>query len=119
MSENQVTVPETLVEKVETEVKDVVTAVESKADAVVVDVKKFATASRVELVAEDKLVIRDLEVEYLRAQAEITRLEKVMKNVESRFVPVVQSFVSKYLINPATHQFNNLELAFVALEKKL
>lgn len=99
---------ETLVEKIEAEVKKVEAKVET-----------FSTAARVDLLAEDKLFLREIEVEYLRAKNEIARLEQVIKNAEARFAPTVQGMAKKYLVNPATHAFDNLELAFKAIEKKL
>lgn len=100
-------VPETLVQKIEAEVK----AVEAK-------VETFTTAARVDLDAADKLFLREIEVEYLRAQNEITRLSQIVKNAEARFAPSVQGLAKKYKVNPATHVFQNLELAFVVIEKK-
>ena len=110
---------ETVVEKVEAEVKAVEAKVEAEAKVVEAKVETFATAARVDLVAEDKLFVREIEIEFLRAKNEISRLEQVVKNAEARFAPTVQQLAKKYLINPATHTFDNLSLAFVAIEKKL
>lgn len=110
---------ETVVEKVEAEVKAVEAKVEAEAKVVEAKVETFATAARVDLSVEEKLFVREIEVEFLRAKTEIAKLEQIMKNAEARFAPTVQQLAKKYLINPATHTFDNLSLAFVAIEKKL
>lgn len=73
---------------------------------------EFATAERVDITADEKLMVSKLENEFLRANAEIQRLQGVIQSAQAQFPNVVSGLVKKYSINPATHVFDNIELAF-------
>jgi hypothetical protein len=90
---------------VENKTEGVLAAVESKAD-------KIVAAVRIELTDAEKLVIRNVENEYLKAQMELQRLSSVTQNASRQFTNTVESYVKKYAIDPAVHVFDTVELVF-------
>jgi hypothetical protein len=100
-------------EKTQTEVAKV--AEEIKAEIV-----KFAPAPEVKrtkqpLTAEEKLVLREIENEYLKAQIQITTLSNTTQNAQKKFTTTVEAFGKKYEIIPTEMQFDNVALEFVAI----
>ena len=90
----------------------VVAAAEQAAKAVETKAVKFATEDRIEITAEEKLFATRLENEFLKANLEKQRQEKIIENAQKSFPQFIDGLVKKYAINPITHQFHNLELAF-------
>jgi hypothetical protein len=106
---------------VETEVKEVVSEVKAKVEKAVTAmipevVKGEAPAKKLvqELTAEEKLVIRDIELEYLKAQMQINQLSQTTQSAQKKFTSMIEDLSKKYLINPAEMMFDNVELKFVA-----
>lgn len=102
----------TLVAEVKDEVKTLVPEVEAAAKAAELKIVKFATAVRVDITDAEKVVATKLENEFLKAEVEINRLKKIQENVSKQFPQFVESLVKKYAVNPVTHVFDNVELAF-------
>jgi type IV secretory pathway VirB4 component len=96
---------ETVVNAVEAEVVKV--AEEVKAE-VVKAVERFTQ----EITAEEKLVIREIENEYLKAQMEIQRLSQITQGAQKKFTDTVDSLVKKYAVSPAEWLFDNISLQF-------
>jgi len=82
------------------------------AEQVPVAPEPFSTEDRVEITTEEKYAVSKLENEFLRANSEITRLQGVAKAAQETFPKLVSQLVAKYKISPATHQFDNVNLAF-------
>lgn len=115
-AENQAKTAETAAQGA---VEGAVAAAEAQLKAVVSDVEKVAeqveakeVAWRVDITDAEKLALRNLENEYLKAQMEIQRLSAIVQNAQKQFPVLVESFVKKYAINPAVHVFDAVELAF-------
>src|ERR1035437_1057359 len=94
---------------VEAEVKAVEAEVVAVAEKAAVEVKKLTQ----ELTAEEKLAIREIENEYLKAQMEIQRLSQITQGAQKKFTDTVETLVKKYGVEPATWVFDNLKLIFV------
>ena len=77
-------------------------------EAVVPEVKKMLQ----ELTAEEKLGIREIENEYLKAQMEIQRLSQITQGAQKKFTDTVEALVKKYGVNPTEWVFDNLKLVF-------
>jgi|SRR5271154_2419614 len=112
---------------VETEVKEVVAEVKAEAEkvatAVTAEVAKVEAEVKPavkpavehllqELTAEEKLAIREIENEYLKAQIEINRLSVITQNAQKNFSTVVETLKNKYVIDPAEWVFDNIALVF-------
>jgi hypothetical protein len=104
------------VETIEGEVVAVAKEVVGEAEAVVkaaeIKAVEYTKEARVEISTEEKFLISKLENEFLRAQGEIQRLTVVTQNAQKQFPQIIEGLVKKYLINPATHVFDNVELVF-------
>lgn len=91
---------------------EVTELVEAAVPAVVEEIKKAEVAVRVDITDAEKLVIRTVENEYLKAQMEIRRLSDVAVNAQRQFTSTVESLVKKYAVDPVVHVFDAVELAF-------
>lgn len=94
------------------EVVEEVKAVEAEVVKVAEEVKAEAVKLTQELTAEEKLGIRELENEYLKAQMEIQRLSQITQGAQKKFTETVDSLVKKYGVSPAEWVFDNLKLVF-------
>ena len=94
---------------VEGEVKAVEAEVVAVAEKAAAEVKKLTQ----ELTAEEKLAIREIENEYLKAQMEIQRLSQITQGAQKKFTDTVENLVHKYTVSPAEWAFDNLKLIFV------
>ena len=95
---------ENVVKEVETEVKKEVEAVVEKVEAAVIEIK-----------AEEKLALRECELEYLKATMEIQRLQKVMETKTKEYQSTVEGLVAKYAIDKAKYVFDGTVNAFKKL----
>jgi hypothetical protein len=64
------------------------------------------------LSAEEKLIIREIENEYLKAQIEINRLSQITQSAQKKFTDTVEGLVKKYGVSPAEWLFDNVSLQF-------
>src|ERR1700691_1611374 len=67
------------------------------------------------LTAEEKLVLREIENEYLKAQIQITTLSNTTQNAQKKFTATVEAFGKKYEMVPTQMQFDNVAFEFVAI----
>lgn len=104
---------ENAVQAVETEAKKVETEVVNEVKQTVAKVKPEVAKGLQEISTEEKLAIREIENEYLKAQMEINRLSQITQAAQKRFTSTVEALTKKYLINPAENVFDNIELKFV------
>jgi hypothetical protein len=88
------------------------TAVKQEVVEVAEEVKAEVVKATQELGAEEKLVIREIENEYLKAQIEINRLSQITQNAQKRFTDTVENLVKKYAVSPAEWVFDNVSLTF-------
>jgi len=91
------------------EVKQEIVKVAEEVKAEVVKVVEKATQ---ELSAEEKLVIREIENEYLKAQIEINRLSQITQKAQKSFTDTVEGLVKKYAVSSAEWVFDNVSLTF-------
>ena len=83
--------------------------------ATVVEDKQQVVESRVtqEITADEKLVLREAENAYLKAQMQITQLSQQTQAAQKTFTEQVEKLGKTYSINPAEMQFDNVALKFV------
>ncbi len=93
-------------------VETVVEEVKKEVVKVVEEVKTIAEKVTQELSAEEKLVIREIENSYLKAQVEITRLSAITQKAQSDFTTTVEQLTKSYAIDPAVWVFDNVKLQF-------
>ena len=96
-------------------VNEVVAEVKSVEGAVVAEVAKVEKAVEKvlqELTAEEKLAIREIENSYLKASMEIQRLSQTTQKAQQDFTATVERLTKKYVVDPATWLFDNVELVF-------
>ncbi len=106
----------------EGEVKTVAGEVEKEAKAVVADVKEVATkaeekakAAVVDIATEEKLFLREAELEYLKAQMEIQRLQKITESKSKEYQAYIEGLLKKYVISKTEYVFDATVNAFKKL----
>jgi hypothetical protein len=113
---------EAAVESVVTEAKAEVKAVEAKVETVAAAVEaeaKQVKAAVVNLVAEEKLFLREAELEFLKVQVEIQRLSKIAEEKSKGYQTYVEGLFKKYLLEKGEYIFDGAVNAFKLIEKKL
>ena len=106
---------ETIVEEVKAEAIKVVEEVKAEVAKIEPEVKKAI----VTLTADEKLVLAEAELEYLKSTQEIQRLSKITETKVKEYNSALENFLVKYGLNKAEYVFDNVKRAFVAIEKKL
>ena len=100
---------------IEGEVKTVETKVETVAEAVVAKVEEKIKAALVNIVADEKLFLREAELEFLKAQMEIQRLSKVAEAKSKSYTDYIESLFVKYGVTKAEYVFDGAVNAFKKL----
>lgn len=100
---------------IEGEVKAVETKVETVAEAVVAKVEEKIKAALVNIVADEKLFLREAELEFLKAQMEIQRLSKVAEAKSKSYTDYIESLFVKYGLTKAEYMFDGAVNAFKKL----
>lgn len=117
------------IQKVETEVKDVIAEVKDKLADVYHDAKKFETAAIAavktdvakvkeivqELSGEEKLVLREIEVIFLKAQADFNKSAQTIKEAQQKYNAILDAICKKYVIIPSEWAWDNVQLLFKKL----
>ena len=101
-------VEETVVAEVEKVAEEVKAAVETKVEEVV-------KAAKVDITAEEKLFLREAELEYLKATMEIQRLNKITEEKSKAYQAYVENLLSKYRLSKAEYAFDAVVNAFKKL----
>ena len=111
-----------VLEAIEGEVKTVAEAVstevakvEEKAVAMVEKVEEKVKAATVQILADEKLYLREAELEFLKAQMEIQRIQKIAEDKSKQYTTFVEQLFTKYGLTKAEYVFDGA----VALFKKL
>jgi hypothetical protein len=99
-------------EKVGEEVKTV-------AEKVVEEVKPVAKAAVVHITAEEKLILADAELEFMKASQQIQQLQKATEAKREEYQKAVEGFLQKYLISKADYVFDGVKREFQLVSKKL
>jgi len=110
---------ETEVKAVEAKVEAVASEVKAEVVKVAEEVKAAVVRTEQALTAEEKLALREIEVEYLKAQMQIQALSQTTQNAQKRFTSTVEALGKKYVIDPAVLAFDNVEMKFKTLAQKL
>lgn len=109
------------VAKVETEVKDetktLAADVEKEVRAVVEPAKEFVVKAEIEITTEEKLAIREIENQYLKAQMEISRLSQQASLLQKQFPAMIDQLTKKYVVSPAEYLFDSARLIFTRKTK--
>lgn len=107
---------------VESEVKTAASEVVKEAKEVVAEVKEEAAkieekvkAAVVDISTEEKLFLREAELEFLKAQMETQRLQKIIEAKSKEYQAFVESMLKKYGINKAEYVFDATVNAFKKL----
>lgn len=107
--------PEAVVEKVQEAVAEAQAKTEAPAatpqEKPVAEVK-VELKERIEITAEEKLAVRELENEFLKASMEINRLQQIVQNAQRQFPALIESFTKKYAVDIKKYDFNAIELVF-------
>lgn len=101
--------------KVETEVKTVAEAVVADVKAEVAKVEKVEKAAVVNIKAEEQLVLRNAELEFLKAQMEIQRLSKITEAKSKEYTTYVEGLFKTYVLDRAEYVFDGAINAFKKL----
>jgi uncharacterized protein YeeX (DUF496 family) len=96
-------------------VDEVKAEVEKAVEAVKPEVKKALVA----ISADEKLILAEAEVEYLKATMEIQRLTKITEAKAKEYQTAVDGFLTKYGLSKAEYLFDGVKKAFTLIEKKL
>lgn len=103
----------TILANVESAVEGAVKAVEGAPAA---EVKALeAEIKTVEISVEEKLNIRNLENEFLKANLEINNLQKRISQIQSQFPAYVESLYKKYKVDVKKFNFNAITQVFEKL----
>ena len=105
------------------EVENVVNAVEgevkSVAEAVVAEVKKVEgevvakeKATVIQLKAEESLILREAELDFLKANMEIQRLTKIAEAKSKTYQEYVESLFKQYVLDKASYIFDGAANVF-------
>ena len=108
------------------EVENVVNAVEgevkSVAEAVVAEVKKVEgevvakeKAAVIKLKAEEALILREAELDFLKANMEIQRLTKIAEAKSKTYQEYVESLFKQYILDKASYIFDGAANVFKKL----
>ena len=101
--------------KAETVAAAVVAGVEAKVEAVVEKVEAVVKAALVNIVADEKLFLREAELEFLKAQMEIQRLSKLAEAKSKSYTDYIESLFVKYGLTKTEYVFDGAINAFKKL----
>ena len=100
------TAVENEVKAVEAKVETVAQAVEGEAKEAVADVVKEVKAATIAIAVEEKLFLRETELEFLKVQAEIQRLTKIAEEKQKSYTTYVENLFTKYALTKIEYVFD-------------
>lgn len=107
---------------IEGEVKAVETKAENVAEAVVAEAKKIEgevvaaiKAAVVQIKTEEKLFLREAELEFLKANMEIQRIQKIAEGKSKEYQTFVENLFKTYVLDKAEYVFDGSVNAFKKL----
>jgi len=86
---------------------------------VVAEAEKVEKAAVVKITAEEKLILADTELEYLKTTTEIQRLTKITEAKAKEYQENVEKFLVKYGLNKVEYLFDGVRREFQLVTKKL
>ena len=104
---------------VEAEVAKVAEEAKAEVVKIVEEVKPVAKKALVAITADEKLILAETEVEYLKATMEIQRLTKITEAKSKEYQTAVDGFLTKYGLSKLDYLFDGVKKAFTLIEKKL
>jgi hypothetical protein len=113
--ETELKAAEAEVAKVAEEAKAEVVKVAEEVKAVVVPEAKKATVA---ITAEEKLILAEAEVEFLKATMEIQRLSAITAAKGKEYQAAVDGFLKKYGLDKAEYIFDGIRKVFTPVAKK-
>ena len=87
-------------------IEKVETAVEGEAKQIEGEVVAEAKAALVQIAAEEKLVLRETELEFLKVQMELQRLSKLAEEKSKSYTAFVEGLYTRYGLNKAEYLFD-------------
>jgi hypothetical protein len=100
-------------------VKTIEGEVVAEVKKVVAEVEKVEKAAVVKITAEEKLVLADMELEYLKANQQIAQLTKITETKAKGYQEAVEGFLVKYGLNKVDYVFEGVKKEFQLVTKKL
>jgi len=106
---------ETVAEAIATDVKSEVVKVEGDVKAEVAKVEAKVKAAVVNISAEEKLFLREAELEYLKATLQIQNFQKVVETKSKEYTAYIESLIQKYGLSKAEYTFDAVTNTFKKL----
>ena len=106
---------ETEVKAVETAVEGEVVKIEGEVKAEAAKVEEKAKAALVQVSTDEKLFLRETELEFLKTQMEIQRLSKIAETKSKQYADYVEGLFKKYLLEKAEYVFDGAVNVFKKL----
>ena len=103
----------------ETEAKTIEGEVVAEVKKVVAEAEKVEKAAVVKITAEEKLILADAELEYLKATQQIQQLQKTTEAKAKEYQENVEKFLVKYGLNKVEYLFDGVRREFQLVTKKL
>ena len=86
---------------------------------VVAEAEKVEKAAVVKITADEKLILADAELEYLKATQQIQQLQKTTEAKAKEYQENVEKFLVKYGLNKVEYLFDGVRREFQLVTKKL
>jgi uncharacterized protein YeeX (DUF496 family) len=86
---------------------------------VVAEAEKVEKAAVVKITADEKLILADTELEYLKTTTEIQRLTKITEAKAKEYQAAVEGYLVKYGLSKLEYVFDGVKREFQLLTKKL
>jgi transcription termination factor NusB len=86
---------------------------------VVAEAEKVEKAAVVKITADEKLILADAELEYLKATQQIQQLQKTTEAKAKEYQENVEKFLVKYNLSKLDYIFNGVTRSFELVAKKL
>lgn len=86
---------------------------------VVAEAEKVEKAAVVKITADEKLILADAELEYLKATQQIQQLQKTTEAKAKEYQENVEKFLVKYNLSKLDYLFDGVKREFQLVTKKL
>lgn len=105
----------TVADEVVAGTKEVVADVKEEAKKIEDKVEEKVKAAVVDITADEKLFLREAELEYLKAQMEIQRLQNITTAKSKEYQAFIEGLTKKYVVSKAEYVFDAVINAFKKL----
>ena len=106
------------IKEIEAKLEAAVGEVKTEVDEVVAPLFPEAKKLTIELEAAEKLSVRELEVQYLRAMADAQRIGTAMESLKARYGALLKDLTTKY-VKDADYVWDELTAGFKLVVNKL